>query len=68
MYFLLLGHFIGSIYGSKNRELETMRNTTRQTKTGYTISIEGLKTGESLERDNKKSDLTTDRIFERWSG
>ena len=45
-----------------------MRNTTRQTKTGYTISMEGLKIGGCLERDNKKSDLTTDRIFERWSG
>ena len=30
--------------------------------------MEGLKTGEGLERDNKKSDLTTDRNFERWSG
>lgn len=45
-----------------------MRNTTRQANTGYTISMEGLKIGEFLERDNKKSDLITDRIFERWSG
>ena len=68
MSFLLPGDFIGSIYGSKKHELETKSVDTRQLKTNYIVSMEGLKIGEYLERDNKKSDLTTDRNFERWSG
>lgn len=55
LYFLLPEKFIGSIYGSKNHALETKNINTRQRKIGYIVSIEGLKTGEGLERDNKKA-------------
>ncbi len=60
--------FVVSIKVTKKHELETKNINTRQRKTNYIVSIDSLEIGEFLERDNKKSDLTTDRNFERWSG
>ena len=60
--------FVVSIKVTKKRELETKNIDTRQRKTIYIVLMEGLEIGKFLERDNKKSDLTTDRNFERWSG
>lgn len=60
--------FVVSIKVTKKHELETKNINTRQCKTNYIVSMDSLEIGEFLERDNKKSDLTTDRDFERWSG
>ena len=68
LYFLPPGDSIGSIYGSKNHELERKNINTRQRKTNCIVSMDGLEIGKLLEQDNKKSDLITDRYFERWSG
>jgi hypothetical protein len=66
--FFMFFIFVVSIKVTKKRELETKNINTRQRKTNYIVSIDSLEIVEFLERDNKKSDLTTDRNFERWSG
>ena len=60
--------FVVRIKVTKNHELETKNIDMRQRKTNYIVSMDSLEIVEFLERDNKKSDLTTDRNFERWSG
>ena len=59
LYFLPPGDSIGSIYGSKNHELERKNINTRQRKTNYIVSMDGLEIGKLLEQDNKKSDTPT---------